>query len=644
MKMNFHKEKQSALKRQTRPILKSSLSFNGLMRMVGLLKLVSLLCLFTPSASWAQDGAKLFNTFCASCHEGRGNDKAPDRDVLKLLTPEHVLSSLEKGAMSKVGAERSRLERIAIAQYVTGKPLGPEGKFNFPASAFCPNSTLKKTTITNNKSPEWLSWGGNLTNSRFQSLGQTTLNDQNVGHLQLKWAFGFPGAASASAQPLVYANRVYVSSWEGDVFSLDAQSGCIEWHMVAEAGVRAAMFIEAQENGSATVYVADLAANVYAVNALTGQLIWKKKIDAHPLARVSGAPKLFNGSVYIPVSSREESMAGDAKYPCCTFRGSVVALSAKTGDLQWKTYLIDTPAQPKGPSANGTQSFGPAGVAAWNSPTIDTKRNVLYIGTGNSYTSPNASLSDSVVAISLSSGKIVWARQLTPNDMWNGSCPESAKDHSNCARLDAPDYDFAAPPILISTLTSDLVIASQKSGVIYALDPNRDGLTVWEKRVSPGGTSGGIMFGASADDLHIYAALSDAQRIGNATDPNSGGGLVALRKDNGELEWKTPHPGCGSKRPCGQVQTAAVTSSPGLVFSGGIDGTLRAYSSKTGAILWSYDTAKPFDTVNGVKANGGSISDGGVAIAGSMLFTNSGYSHHSGIIPGNVFLAFELSP
>ena len=612
-------------------------------RLLSLTLLTGLTLLSLPT-SWAQDGPKLFNTFCASCHEGNANDKAPGREVLKLLTPEHVLATLEKGAMSKVGAERSRLERVAIAQYVTQKILGPEGQFSYPARAFCTKTASPVMLAAASLSPAWLAWGGDLSNSRYQNAANTLVSDQNVGQLKLKWAFGFPGAASASAQPLVYKERVYVSSWEGDVFALDAKTGCIAWHMEAEAGVRAAMFIAPKDHGDATLYVADLAANVYAVNATNGALLWKKKIDTHPLARVSGSPKLYKDTLYIPVSSREESMAGDPKYPCCTFRGSVVALNAQTGDLGWKTYLIDTPAEPKGVSSNGTPSFGPAGVAVWNSPSIDVKRQVLYIGTGNSYTSPNASRSDSVVALKLASGEIVWSRQVTPNDMWNGSCPETTKDHTNCAKLDAPDFDFAAPPILISNAKSDLLIASQKSGLIYALDPDHEGKTVWEKRVSPGGTSGGIMFGSAVDDTHIYAGLSDAQRVNNVTDPNSGGGLVALSRDTGELQWKTPHPGCGDKRPCGQVQTSSVTSAPGLVFSGAIDGTLRAYSAKTGAILWSYDSAKPFDTVNGVKANGGSMSDGGVAIAGPMVFTNSGYSHHSGIIPGNVFLAFSIEP
>jgi len=587
----------------------------------------------------AQDGPKLFKTFCAQCHEG-ADTRAPSREVLKLLTPEHVLNTLEKGAMSKVGAERSRLERIAIAQYVTGKKMGQDAAFTYPPSAFCSETKPSSTPL----SGEWLSWGADLNNSRSQTNTNTNINEKNIGQLKLKWAFGFPGAASASAQPLVHEGRVYVSSWEGDVFSLDAKTGCIQWHMEAEAGVRAAMFISKNNTGDATVFAADLAANVYALNAKSGQLLWKTKIDDHPLARVSGAPKRVGDLLYIPVSSREESMAGDPKYPCCTFRGSVVALNAQSGQLVWKTYLIAEAAKPKGPSANGTPNYGPAGVAAWNSPSIDVKRGLLYIGTGNSYTSPNANLSDSVVALKLDNGALAWSRQLTPNDMWNGSCPETSKDHSNCARIDAPDFDFAAPPILIHTAKSDLLIASQKSGVIYALDPDHAGQTVWETRVGPGGTSGGIMFGSAADGQAIYAGLSDATKLGNATNPNSGGGLVAVDADTGALRWKTPHPSCGDKRPCGQVQTAAVSTSPGLVFSGSIDGTLRAYSSATGAIVWSYETAHPFDTVNGVKANGGSMSDGGVAVAGSMLFTNSGYSHHSGIMPGNVFLAFGLEP
>jgi polyvinyl alcohol dehydrogenase (cytochrome) len=594
--------------------------------------------LFSNSYAYAQDGSKLFNTFCASCHVEDAQSRAPTLNILKQLNPEHVLSALEKGSMVKLGSERSRKERIALAEFVTGKVYDPSSQDLIAANAYC--SPINSTPPTTSKSLSWDSWGVNNENTRFQNSKDSALNLQNIQKLKLKWSFGFPGAASASTQPVVNGGRVYVGSWEGDVFSLDMSTGCIYWRIEAEAGVRAGLLIDEK---SSTLYFADLAANVYAVDAKSGQIFWKSKVDSHPLARISGGPKLHDGLIYIPVSSREESMAGDPRYPCCRFRGSIVALDQKSGLQSWKTYLIDKPAEPKGKNVSGVATYGPAGVAIWNSPAIDAKRNAMYIGTGNSYTSPNADLSDSIVALDLKSGQIIWSQQFTPNDMWNGSCPDTVTNHSNCANLDAPDFDFSAPPMIVQTRAGERIIASQKSGIVYSLNPSQKGHLVWQKKVGVGGTSGGIMFGSAADEHAIYVALSDATRRGNKLDPNSGGGLVALDKSTGQELWRTPHPPCGERKLCSQAQTAAVSvSSAGLIFSGSIDGFLRAYSTKTGEIVWSYDTAKPFTTVNGVKAKGGSISDAGVAIVDAMLFTNSGYSHHSGINPGNVFLAFEI--
>ncbi len=596
------------------------------------------LSFFATHLVLAQDGAKLFNTFCATCHVEDAQSRAPNLNLLRQLNPENVLSALEKGSMIKVGAERSRKERIALAEYLTGKPYDPQHHDPINQDAFCSNSTTRGGTSQKNLS--WNNWGANNENTRYQSEKNSALNLNNVERLNLKWSFGFPGAASASTQAVINSGRVYVGSWEGDVFSLDAQTGCIHWRVEAEAGVRAGLVIDDQTQ---TVYFADLAANVYAVDAKKGKVLWKSKVDDHPLARISGGPKLYKGLIYIPVSSREESMAGDPRYPCCKFRGSVVALKQNNGSQVWKTYMIDVAAQSKGANELGVQSYGPSGAAIWNSPAIDTKRNALYVGTGNSYTSPNATLSDAIVSMDLKNGKILWSQQFTSNDMWNGSCPETALNHSNCANLEAPDFDFSAPPMIVHTTEGDRIIASQKSGVVYSLDPDKKGSVVWQKKIGVGGTSGGIMFGSSADNQAIYSALSDAVRVGNKLDPNSGGGLVALDQKTGQELWRTAHPPCGERKLCSQAQTAAVSVSGDLVFSGSIDGFLRAYSTKTGEIVWSYDTAKPYTTVNGVKAKGGSISDAGVAVAGSMLFTNSGYSHHSGINPGNVFLAFELS-
>jgi polyvinyl alcohol dehydrogenase (cytochrome) len=217
------------------------------------------------------------------------------------------------------------------------------------------------------------------------------------------------------------------------------------------------------------------------------------------------------------------------------------------------------------------------------------------------------------------------------------------RDPVNCPNEAAPGFDIAASPILVeSAQGKPMLLVGQKSGVLYALDPLNQGATLWERRLGSGGTLGGIMWGPAADAKYVYAAISDAKQSGREMDPDVGGGLFAVELSDGDIKWKTPHPDCASRNPCGKVQAAAVSVTEGVVFSGSVDGYLRAYSAKDGDIIWEFNTAREFPTVNGVKARGGSINNGGVAIVDGMVFTNSGYSHHGGIMPGNVFLAFEV--
>jgi polyvinyl alcohol dehydrogenase (cytochrome) len=606
---------------------------------------LQVLCAFAafcwPAAVWSQDPSALYKTFCATCHEADGESRAPGRDVLRQMSPEQILSALEKGSMLTVGAERSRAERRALAEYLTGKTLGAALLASIQKSAFCDASAdpLRKAP----SGPSWNGWGVTTTNTRFQTGDAARLAAGDLPRLKLKWAFGFPGASSASSQPVVLGGRVYISSWEGDVFSLDAKTGCIHWMIETEAGVRSAVTLGQGTSGNPVAYFGDLAANAYAVDAANGKALWKTKVDAYPLARITGSPTLHAGRLYVPVSSREESVAADPKYSCCRFRGSVVALVAATGKPVWKTFTVSEEARTTQKNSAGAQSWGPSGAAVWTAPTIDEKRNALYVGTGNSYSAPAAPMSDSIVAMALASGKILWSRQLTPNDTWNGSCQPTARDPANCADRAAPDFDFASSPILVEPQGGRrMLIAGQKSGVLFALDPDRNGEILWERRIGVGGVSGGIMWGSAVDGDKVYAALSDSRRIGRVTDPESGGGLAAVDIKSGTLLWKTPHPDCGARRPCGKVQAAAVTAIPGVVFSGSVDGNLRAYSASDGRIIWEFNTAREFTTVNGVPAKGGSLSNGGVAVVDGMLFTNSGYSHHSGIMPGNVFLAFGV--
>jgi polyvinyl alcohol dehydrogenase (cytochrome) len=294
---------------------------------------------------------------------------------------------------------------------------------------------------------------------------------------------------------------------------------------------------------------------------------------------------------------------------------------------------------------SGTQLWGPSGAPIWTSPAIDVARNAVYVTTGNNYSDPSTGNSDAFVAFDLDSGKILWSRQVTVADAWNTSC--RLPDKINCANSDAPDFDFASPPILVTLANGRrALVAGQKSGVVHAIDPDRKGEVLWQTRVGKGGINGGVQWGSAADQSNVYVALSDLGRSAvpnsQATlpDPAAGGGMFAIRLDNGQQVWHTPPPGCGQRARCSPAQSAAVSAIPGAAFSGSVDGHLRAYSAANGAILWDFDTVRTYETVNGVPARGGSLNVGGPAISGGMVFVNSGYVQNG--IPGNVLLGFSV--
>ena len=602
-----------------------------------------ILCVLSGSGTptlLAQDGAALFKTHCASCHEASAESRAPARDVLRQMTPEQILQALEKGAMVSQGSDRSRAERRALAEYLSEKPFGNAPINPIPQSAFCANAN--RSISASASEPAWNGWGAAVTNTRFQPANAAGLAPGDVTKLKLKWAFGFPGASSVGAQPVVFGGRIFTSTWEGDVYSLDAKTGCIYWTIETEGGMRSAVTVGKINGLGYAAYFGDLAANVYAVDAGTGKQIWKARVDDYPLAVITGSPTLYDGRLYVPVSSREESQV-EGEYSCCRFRGSVVALDAATGKQLWKSYMISQEPRPTTKNKAGLQLWGPSGVAVWVAPTIDAKRHALYVGTGNDYSVPATNQSDSIVALDMKSGKILWVRQMTQDDIWNADCRRAGRDPAVCPNADSPDFDFGASPMLVELRGGrQMLVAGNKSGLIVALDPDQKGKTIWEQRVAKGGSQGGILWGPAADGENVYAAISDFTRIKGGVDPKAGGGVTALNLSTGDKVWTGAAAPCGSRKPCSPAQAAAISVIPGVVFSGSVNGYLRAYSSRDGAVMWEYDTAREFETVNGVPAKGGSIDGGGPAVADGMVFTNSGYSHHSGVIPGNVLLAFSV--
>jgi polyvinyl alcohol dehydrogenase (cytochrome) len=583
------------------------------------------------------ESAALFGTYCATCHEGPGaNPQAPALDVMRRMSAEQVLEALESGSMRARAAERSRAQRRALATYASGKPLAANAGAPMAASAFCSPPDVARTNPL--AGPVWNGWGHGITNARFQSAAAAGLKAEDLPRLTLTWAFGFPGATSAGTQPVVAGGRVYVATAEGQVYVLDAKTGCVHWTLEVDAAIRSAITLDQRGEGQLVAYFGDQAANVYAVDAKAGKVLWQVDVDDQPHAAITAAPQLHDGRLYVPVSSREESQVGDARYPCCSFRGSVVALEAATGKRLWKTYSVAQPAVPTAKNSIGTQLFGPAGGAIWNTPTIDPKRSVLYVGTGNNFAPPATDLSDSLLALDLNTGAVRWSRQVTENDIWNGSCRQPDREAAVCPDKDAPDFDFTGSSLLVDVGNDrQLIVVGNKTGVIFGFDPDAKGDIVWQRRVAKGSSGGGVFWGSATDGTNIYAANADFF----ADTPAGSGGMNAVDLRTGHVVWSVPGAGCADRNPCKPSQVAAVTLIPGAAFSGTMDGRLRAYATRDGTVLWEYDTARDFTTVNGVKANGGSMSNSGPAIVGGMLYVNSGYSHHGGILPGNVLLAFS---
>ena len=523
-----------------------------------------------------------------------------------------------------------------------------------PSTGACPDNGAVAFANPLNE-PHWNGWGVDPSQHRFQPADMARLSASDLPRLKLKWAFGFPGARRAVTQPTVFGGRVFVGSENGKVYSLDAKTGCTYWAFDAVRGVRSAIVIGRRGDGWAA-YFGDRAANVYALDALTGKALWTTKVDEHPAAMITGSPTLAGGTLFIGVSSFEEVTGANPSYSCCTFRGSLVALDASSGKIAWKTFTIAEEAKPSGANRNGVQQLGPSGAAIWSAPTFDAATKRVYATTGDNYSDPPSGTSDAIVAFDAASGDLAWARQITPGDAFTVACPSGI----NCPKSHGPDFDFGSSAVLASLPGGKRVlVAGQKSGVVTAVDPDHGGAIVWQTRVGAGSALGGVQWGVAADESKVYVALSDPKlrRVPAGTpgaqtlalnpsvalllDSKTGGGLSALRLDTGEQVWRTPHPGCGDVPGCSPAQSAAVTAIPGLVFSGGLDGHLRAYFADNGKIAWDVDTKGDYQTVNGVAAKGGSIDGGGAVIVDGVVYVGSG-SGFVGSIPGNVLLAYSV--
>ncbi|MEO8097550.1 MAG: PQQ-binding-like beta-propeller repeat protein [Acidobacteriota bacterium] len=572
----------------------------------------------------AQTGASLYETRCATCHQQPVNARIPSRADLAKLQPQQVVDALEKGAMTAQAVGLTPAQIRSVAAFV-GTAAAPVVSATATVNQ-CPASANKPFTPGPN---DWSGWGLNNQNTRYQA--NPGLAAADVPKLKLKWAFGFPGDTRAVAQPAIVGGRVFVGSHGGKVYSLDLATGCQYWSFNAGAIVRDGITI-ARVTPTSNQWVAffgDAAAFAYAVDAVTGQQLWKVKLDDYPVARITGTSVFHDGRLYVPMSSGEELASGGANYVCCKFRGSLSALDAATGRVIWKTYTIPDAAKVYKTNPQGREFWGPAGASIWSAPTIDIKRGRIYASTGNSYTGVDVPTSDAVVAFDLRTGSMLWTKQVTAGDNWLPGCPRGPL----CPEKPGDDYDLASSPALVTVGGRDLIVVGQKSGALWGLDPDKNGDVVWQQKVGQGGgLMGGIMWGPAMDAQTAYVGVADPGRQDGTP------GLYAINMADGSRKWISPPPaGPGNST----AQPTAPSLIPGVVFSATFGGRLRAHQAATGEVVWEYETNRPFETVNGVTAKGGAMDGAGPAIANGMVVMTSGMGFGGGVA-GNVLLAFSV--
>jgi polyvinyl alcohol dehydrogenase (cytochrome) len=581
-------------------------------------------------------GAQLYAQKCAQCHD-HPVDRIPARVFLSIVkTPEQVVTALTSGVMQPMAAGLDADQIKSLAMFITGKEVGASHDPDPDANRCAAKAVLKPGA------GDWSAWGRDSENTRFQA--DPGIKAADVPKLKVKWVFAYPGNV-ADGQPTVAGDMLFVANRAGRVFALDAKTGCTHWSFNAEGGVHAAIGIGPLPGGKHAAYVVTENGWLHALDAETGAVVWTVRVEDHPATRLTGSPTPYDGRLYVPLSSLEEVSLFNPSYACCTFRGGVAAVDAVTGKILWKSHNIEQEPKQIGVSANGTKLFGPAGVSIFSAITVDPKRRAIYAGTGNSYTQDSIDVANAVIAFDMDSGARKWFTQALPQD---DICPKAERPE-DCSHV-GPDFDFAAPPVLRTMPNGkDILVAISKADEAFGFDPDQNGKLVWRVKLGKGSRTAGV-WGMAVDKDRMYVGSADVRAQPGVTV----GGLTALDFTTGKIVWHVPAPPpvcawgdtpsalalANGQVNCAATQPGALAAIPGVVFSGSIDGHMRAFSTKDGAKLWDADAGGSFKAINAPTATGGSLSNGVEAIARGVLYVNSGAAGvHQ---PGNALIAFTV--
>jgi polyvinyl alcohol dehydrogenase (cytochrome) len=510
-------------------------------------------------------------------------------------------------------------------------------------------------------------FGLNLSNTRNQV---SDINSANVSGLKLAVSLTAVGSTGKRGAPAVTEQAMFFSSGR-DIVAANRHSGCIYWRYSGDkkyAGLdqnhirsSSVSLINDDPHQPALVVAGDAVGNLYAVNAVTGELVWRKFVGKYPrFHMITGGFQYFEGKLFVPVSSKEFIGAAIPLVLCCRSHGMLQAVDVYSGEIEW-TY--DATAEP----AIDFENFrvGPSGASIWGVPAIDPVRRTVYIGTGQNYSPPVTDTSDAIIALNMDDGSVRWVFQ-AQREAWNAACVVPAPFNFNCAEPVGDDFDFGAPPVLATTASGrDIVLAADKGGVVYSIDAE-DGSLIWANKIGKGSALGGVHWGFARDERRVYVAVADTfvnkisifnkslqelltGQLELPVMPVAGGtpGIKALDIDSGEVVWSiTPtHEYAGEMYL--SIYSAALTVSNDLLFAGALDGELRAFRTSDGAEVWRYDSDFDFFDVNGNSGSGGTIDSVGAIPAGDTLLLNSGYDnfgtpnmYQAG--PGNALFVLKL--
>ena len=590
-------------------------------------------------------GKAVYDQACATCHDHPETTRAPALDTLKAMRYQTLLYALNEGKMKVQASVLSGAQKAAVIDYLAGREATSD---EWVSQLTCP---AERRTVKLDAPATVAGFGFDPKNHRNLNAAQSGLRTSDMKQLELAWAIGFPKATSMRAQPAVVGTTLFLPVADAQrVFAIDISGPpCVQWVYAHDTPLRTSAAFGELPDGRKVLVFSDVASKVHLLDARTGQLLWIQHVGLYQYSLTTGTPALHGDRVYVPISQYEISLGHEEKHECCKTHGAVTALDALTGKKIWTTHTMEE-AKPVRDRGDGQMIYGPSGAPIWTSPAIDAKRGVLYVGTGEATSEPAAPTTDSILAIDLKDGRIRWHFQATEKDIFLSGCM------LNRAGLNCPkdsvhrDVDFGASVIIAQRANgADVLLAGQKAGTVWALDPDDGGKLLWRQDFGEGSPLGGIHWGIAYDGTRVFAPIN--RPYGNFTGPPVGSqrpGLHAVNVATGAVAWSyVTQPDCSGRRAelVKSCQTnigfsGAPTVIDGAVVTGSLDGFLHAFDARTGELLLKFDTARPFDTVNNVRAGGGAIDNASIVAANGMLFVNSGYGQF-GQTPGNVLLAFK---